>query len=103
MQQEPQVHDNAVAHRIELTVEGHTAFTAYELVGRQIIFTHTQVPFELQGKGVGSQLARGALDLASERGLDVIPYCPFVAGYIRRHHEFLGLVSPANRKRLQLE
>jgi predicted GNAT family acetyltransferase len=65
--------------------------------------THTQVPFELQGKGVGSQLVRGALDLAGERGLELVPLCPFVAGYIRRHHEFLGLVTQSNRKRLQLE
>ena len=41
--------------------------------GRQIIFTHTEVPFELQGKGVGSRLARGSLDLARERRLEVVP------------------------------
>jgi hypothetical protein len=103
MQQEPQVHDNAAAHRIELTVDGYTAYSAYELVGRQIIFTHTEVPFELQGKGIGSRLARGSLDLARERRLEVVPLCPFIAGYIRRHHEYLVLVTPSNRQRLDLK
>lgn len=97
-----QVVDNPAARRIELTVDGYTAFVAYRLVGRSIVFTHTEVPAQLQGRGVGSILARGALDLARARGLGVIPYCPFIASFIRRHQEYLDLVSEENRRRLGL-
>lgn len=95
--------DNAAAGRFELTVDGSTAFSAYRMVGHSIIFTHTEVPPELQGRGVGSTLARHALDTAREQGFEVVPLCPFIAGFIRAHHEYLDLVSNRNRQRLQLE
>ncbi|MGH9174986.1 MAG: GNAT family N-acetyltransferase [Vicinamibacterales bacterium] len=85
--------DNHAARRIELTFDGKTAFVAYALAGRRIVFAHTEVPAELQGKGVGSALVRGALDLARQRGLEVVPLCPFVASFIERHPEYLCLVG----------
>jgi predicted GNAT family acetyltransferase len=95
--------DNAGAGRFELTVDGHTVFAAYQQSGRRIIFTHTEVPPELQGRGIGSALARAALDDVRARGLEVVPFCPFIAGYIRSHPEYLDLVSEQNRRRLKLE
>lgn len=94
--------DNAAAGQFELSVDGHTAFAAYQLVGRSIVFTHTEVPPALQGRGVGSALARGALDAARARGAEVVPLCPFIASFIRAHHEYLNLVSERNRQRLRL-
>jgi predicted GNAT family acetyltransferase len=41
---------------------------------------------------VGSQLAAGALDAVRERGLRVIPRCPFIAGYLSRHQEYADLL-----------
>lgn len=99
----PEVHDNQAAKRIELTVDGYTASIPYERAGRQIIFIHTEVPAELQGRGIGARLARGALDLARAREMSVVPLCPFVANYIRHHPEYLDLVSQSNRKRMRLE
>ena len=58
----------------------------------EIYFTHTEVPFGLQGKGIGSQLARKALEDVKAQGLRLIPLCPFVAKYIRRHPEWRSLV-----------
>ena len=100
--QQAEVSDNEGASRFEVTVEGATAFAEYQLAGRAIIFIHTEVPDAMQGRGVGSALARGALDSARERGLEVVPVCPFIAGYIKRHPEYLDLVSERNRQRLQL-
>ena len=94
--------DNQATQRIELTVDGKTAFVAYTLAGRRIVLIHTEVPAELQGKGVGSTLVRGALDLARQRGLEVVPLCPFVASFIKRHPEYLGLVSGKVRGSLAL-
>jgi predicted GNAT family acetyltransferase len=95
--------DNPRAGRFELTIDGHTAIAAYQMSGGSIVFIHTEVPPELQGRGVGSALARAALDDARARGLAVIPFCPFIAGYIRSHPEYLDLVSEHNRRRLKLE
>jgi predicted GNAT family acetyltransferase len=95
--------DNGDEQRFELVVDGLTAFAAYQRDGNVIVFTHTEVPPELQGRGVGSALARGALDAARAEGAEVVPLCPFIASYIRRHPEYLDLVTERNRKRLNLE
>ncbi len=57
---------------------------------------HTEVPKELGGKGIGSALARGLLDIARAQGLKVVPKCPFVAGYIGKHPEYADLADVAN-------
>jgi predicted GNAT family acetyltransferase len=88
-----QVTDNPARQRFELTVDGHTAFTAYALAGDVITFTHTVVPKELAGRGVGSTLARGALDNVRARHLKVIAECPFIAAYIAKHDEFADLLA----------
>jgi predicted GNAT family acetyltransferase len=95
--------DNPSAGRFELTIDGRTAFAAYTASGRSIVFTHTEVPAEMQGKGVGSTLARGALDAARSRNAEVVPLCPFMASFIRSHPQYLDLVSARNRQRLKLE
>jgi predicted GNAT family acetyltransferase len=57
-----------------------------------IVFTHTEVEAGYEGKGVGSQLARAALDDARTRGLGVVPLCPFIRGWIDRHPDYADLV-----------
>jgi len=95
--------DNVADQKFGMTVDGLTAFTAYERDDGVIVFTHTEVPLQFQGKGVGAALARGALDAARAEGAEVIPLCPFIASYIRRHPEYLVLVSEHNRRRLKLQ
>jgi predicted GNAT family acetyltransferase len=63
----------------------------------------TEVPEALEGQGIGSALARGALDDVRAQGLQVIPLCPFVAAFIRRHPEYLDLVSPVSRRQFEQE
>jgi predicted GNAT family acetyltransferase len=58
-----------------------------------ISFDHTEVPEELGGAGVGSALARGALELARRSELKVVPRCSFIAEYVRRHPQFADLVT----------
>jgi predicted GNAT family acetyltransferase len=95
------VEDNPAAQRFEANVAGHLAIIQYRLEGPNIVFIHTEVPAALEGKGVGSALVRTALESARERQLGVIPLCPFVASYIRRHQkEYLDLVVPEHRTRL---
>ena len=87
-----EVKDNPAKNQFELIVEGHTALAAYRLKPGIITFTHTEVPKELGGRGVGSQLAKGALDQVRARGLKVVPLCPFIKAYIEKHAEYADLV-----------
>ncbi|MDR3499316.1 MAG: GNAT family N-acetyltransferase [Parvibaculum sp.] len=86
------VHDNPEKKRFELTVEGITAYAEYVRKPGVITFTHTIVPEALGGKGVGSRLAKGALDAVRAEGLKVVPQCPFIAAYIKKHPEYQPLV-----------
>ena len=79
------VTDNKAEHRFELATDVGPAVAIYALDGDTITFTHTVVPPEAEGHGVGSRLIAGALAAAKERGLKVVPQCPFVRGYIERH------------------
>jgi uncharacterized protein len=87
------VRNNPAKHRYELEVEGHIAASYYELSGDVITFTHTEVPKELEGKGIGSRLVKGALDQVRADGLKVVPRCPFVNGYIGKHPEYSDLLK----------
>jgi predicted GNAT family acetyltransferase len=87
------VADNPAKHRFELTIDGHTAFTVYALTGDVITFVHTEVPKELAGRGVGSMLARGALENVRSRRLKVVAECPFIASFIAKHAEFSDLLA----------
>ncbi len=88
-----EVKDNPAKNQFELIVEGHTALAAYRLKPGVITFTHTEVPKELGGRGVGSQLAKGALDQARTRGLKVVPLCPFIKAYIEKHPTYQDLLA----------
>jgi predicted GNAT family acetyltransferase len=86
------VRDNPALHRFELDLNGRTAAAYYQLSPGVITFTHTEVPPEMAGHGIGSQLVRGALEAARARGLKVVPRCPFVAAYMAKHAEFNDLL-----------
>jgi len=86
------VRNNTSLGRYELDVEGHTAVAYYTRAGDVVTFTHTEVPQELSGRGIGSRLARGALNDVRAAGLKVVAKCPFMAGYIAKHPEYADLV-----------
>ena len=89
------VRDNPDKHRFEVDLgDGTLGIAAYTLRPGQIVFTHTKVPPEHEGKGIGSALIRHALGSARERGLQVIPACAFFAAYIKRHPEEQDLLDP---------
>jgi predicted GNAT family acetyltransferase len=88
-----EVKDNPAKSQFEMIVEGHTALAAYRLKPGVITFTHTEVPKELSGRGIGSQLAKGALDQVRERGLRVVPLCPFIKAYIEKHPAYQNLLA----------
>jgi uncharacterized protein len=96
-----QVENNEAAHRYEAHVDGRLAQIVYEREGDRIAYLHTEVPEELEGRGIAGQMTKVALDEAREQGLTVVPLCPYVSGYIRRHPAYLDIVDEAYRARLQ--
>lgn len=91
------------AHRYEARVDDALAGVAeYTLAGTRVVFTHTEVEPAFEGQGVAGALARRALDDVRDRGgLEVVPVCPFVAGWIMRHPEYAPLVTPALRPQFE--
>lgn len=87
------VRDNSARQRYELEVAGELAFIDYRRDGRNVIMTHAEVPPAFRGGGIGSALVRGALALVRERGDKVVPLCPFVVHYVRRHPETHDLLA----------
>jgi uncharacterized protein len=85
--------NNPAHQRYELTVDGHLAATYYKISDGVITFIHTEVPPELGGRGIGSQLIKGALDQVRSEGLKVIAQCPFVKAYIDKHPDYAGLLK----------
>ncbi len=85
--------ENIDKSQFEVQLGSDLALAQYRLRGDAIILTHTEVPSAFEGKGVGSALAKAALDHAREEGLTVVPLCPFIASYIKRHPEYADLVK----------
>ncbi|HEX4737590.1 MAG TPA: GNAT family N-acetyltransferase [Allosphingosinicella sp.] len=88
-----EVVDNPARHRFELEADGVVAFAAYHRDDGIITFTHTIVPPELQGRGIGSTLVKAALAMVRAEGLKVVPECPFVRAYIEKHPEEQDLLA----------
>ena len=88
-----EVHHDIAASRFEIQAENHVAVLDYSQRGDIITFTHTGVPAELEGRGIGSQLVRAGLDYARENAFKVVPLCWFVSGYIERHPEYQSLLK----------
>jgi predicted GNAT family acetyltransferase len=87
------VRDNTALSRFELDAGGVTVFSNYRLDGGVITFLHTETPPAARGRGLASQLVRGALEAVRARGLKVVPRCDFVRAYMAKHPEFGDLLA----------
>ena len=102
MSELPTIRDNPACHRFEVDLGGgEYAFAAYNLLPGAIRFYHTEVPESHGGQGLGTALIRAGLAAVRERGLKVIPVCPFFAAYLRRHPEEQDLVDPEHLHLIQ--
>jgi len=94
------IRDNVGRHRFEADLgDGSVAVAVYELRPGKIVFFHTKVPPAHEGQGIGSALIRSALKSARDRGLKVVPVCPFFAEYIRRHPVEQDLLDAPEREK----
>jgi uncharacterized protein len=100
---EVEVRDNPDARRFEVLLGGAVAgFATYELRPGELAIMHTEIDPAFEGGGLGSALARAALESAQARGLAVLPYCPFTNEFIKHHPEYVSLVPASKRERFGL-
>ena len=88
-----EVRDNKSLGRFELDALGELAFANYRLTPSAVIITHTETPRNLRGRGIASELVKGALQLIRADGLKVIAGCGFVADYLHKHPEFADMTG----------
>lgn len=88
-----EVRDNPEESRYEAWTDGELAgFAEYRTRAGAVVFTHTEVADRFEGRGIGSALARGALDDVRGSGREVVPLCPFIKGWIEKHPDYQDLV-----------
>ncbi len=86
--------DNIDENQYEFRIGKHIAKIEYIKTDKgEIYLTHTETPVELEGQGIASALTKKVLADIEKKGLRLVPLCPFVAGYIRKHPEWGKLVS----------
>ena len=79
-----------VTHQIEQSrftaeIDGQTAFLSYECADGVVAMTHTNVPRELEGRGIAGDLTRTAVEWARAQGLTVDPQCSYVRSWLARN------------------
>jgi predicted GNAT family acetyltransferase len=90
-------HHPTTGHFFARLGEQGAGYIEYKRQGDNIAILHTIVDQAFEGQGVGSALARDALDTARAEGWGVLPYCPFIQAYIKKHPDYLDLVPAARR------
>jgi predicted GNAT family acetyltransferase len=95
---ELRVADNPDKARYEIQADGEVAgFIDYQLSHNDIAFLHTETDDRFRGKGLAGRLVQASLDLVRERGLALLPYCPYVRRWLGEHPAYVDLV-PAKRR-----
>lgn len=84
---------NEEKRRFEIEVGGRFAFTNYGEFGNQIALVHTETDPELSGQGAASALIEKTLRYLEDKQLELLPFCPFVFAYIKRHPDWKRIVS----------
>jgi predicted GNAT family acetyltransferase len=87
------VRDNPAQSRYEMPVDNDVAFITYRRAAGVVTMLHAAVPSRLSGRGVGTSLVRGALDLVRAEDSKVVPLCSFVAAFIDRNVAYQDLLA----------
>jgi len=94
----PVLTDNLEASRYEMHVHGELAgFVDYRLRGEVISLVHTEIEPPFRSAHLATHLARFSLDDARKRGLAVLPSCPYISSWIKKHPDYTDLVPEDDR------
>ncbi|MHC2991764.1 acetyltransferase [Pontibacter sp. HJ8] len=87
------IRNNPALHRFETTIDGKTALIDYKLKPGVMTVLHTEVPKELEGQGIAGAMTKYALEYMAREKLALIPICPYMRSYLKRHPEYQYLVQ----------
>lgn len=87
--------NNESSRQFEWKIDGKLAKIEYDFSpdGKRIFLMHTEVPPALQGTGAAPQLVQAVLDHIDEKGWKLVPYCPYVKSFIKKHPEYRRLLD----------
>jgi len=80
-----EVTDNPEESRLEIHADGNLAELLYRTRADRLVLIHTEVPEALEGRGLGGELVRAAIDKAAAEGKTLVPLCPFARTWLERH------------------
>jgi len=89
-----EVKHNEAARRFEADLQGAIAVLVYKLVPGRMLIQHTEVPKELEGRGIAAKMTRVALEYARSQKLEVVPACSYTATFMAKHPEYNDLLPP---------
>ena len=96
------VSDNPAEGRYEARLDGEVVgFAMYRDEDGRRVFFHTEVDPSHEGEGLGHELVTTALTEMREQGIPIVPLCPFVAGFLRKHPEWRDVVAPELQSRFE--
>ncbi|WP_210462768.1 MULTISPECIES: GNAT family N-acetyltransferase [Rufibacter] len=90
---EQEIKNNTAKHQFETTIEGKTALVSYKLKDNVMTVLHTEVPEELEGRGIAAALSKQVLEYLKKENMELIPLCPYMAAYLKKHPEYQSLVK----------
>jgi predicted GNAT family acetyltransferase len=90
---EVKIKENKEKKRFEAEVENKLALIEYIRAEDKMYLTHTEVPSELEGKGIASSMAKQVLQQIKDEDLKLVPLCPFIASYVKRHPEWKEILA----------
>ena len=85
--------NNEENHNFELFIDGHRSFIDYQIKGQKIYLVHTEVPKELQGRGVAEALVEKAFVYIEINNLVLVPLCSYVQAFLKKHPEWNKLLA----------
>lgn len=89
-----EVRHNESAHRFEAEVQGLRAVLVYKILPGIMLIQHTEVPREVEGRGLAAKLTRVALEYARSKSFQVVPACSYTSSYMAKHPEYNDLLPP---------
>ncbi|HUI74809.1 MAG TPA: GNAT family N-acetyltransferase [Candidatus Acidoferrum sp.] len=90
---------NGAENRFEIALGNELALLTYRRRPDCIVYNHTEVPRAFEGRGIAGKLTRAGLDYARSQNLHVVPTCPYIADFIRKHPEYQDLLAPEDLRR----